>query len=84
MRSNETMLGVPSIPIEYSMVAMLTGLSSTPRQAPITTGPPYQTPSPYIYTQLQSPQSSTFGFPGSSYTYDSSSRWFARRSMSIH
>ncbi len=75
MRSNDTMLKVPSIPIGCRMATMLTGLSSTPRQAPIATGAQYQTPSPYIYTQVQSPQSSTFGFADSSYTYGPSSRW---------
>ena len=52
-------------------------LISTPRQAPITSGPSYQTPLPYQYSQLQSPQTGTFGFPDASYTYDQSSRWLA-------
>lgn len=75
MPSNDTMLRVPSIPIGCRMATMLTVLNSTPRQAPIATGAQYQTPSPYIYTQLQSPQSSTFGFADSSYTYGPPSRW---------
>lgn len=77
MRSNHTMLGVLSIPIGYSRATMLTSLSSTPRQAPIATAPQYQPPPSYTYAELQSPQSSGFAFPNSSYTYDTSSRLLA-------